>query len=147
LFRHLRALFSRFFKKQEPYWAVVGDFSCREALRKGFRPKILVYDNRTCRRPIDSKQLVKVPRGYEQSTVEFFGKFDKGLLKLLENCCLDSKKWALEVIGEEDLFVFALAYFCPIGRKIKAGCEEITVTKDFKKLASSKIKRRSVVYV
>lgn len=144
MFSRLKALVSRFFHKEQ-FFASIGDVCTEHLFEERIYPKIVVYDNRTCRVPIGKK--LSIPRTYRQLGLEFRGTYSKGILDFLKSCCEGKGKTAICVDGEDDNLIWGIIFYSPLGVRIRAGVEEMVVDKSLKKVASSKLKKRGCLYV
>jgi len=131
MFDWLRKLWNKLHRR-ETVFASIGDVSTRKLFRAGVYPKIVCYDNRTCRKPMEP---LKLPRSYRVVKVRFGGRYDIGLLRILAEACRRRGKTAFQVIGEEDKMLYGVALFAPLGSKVVAGEDVFVIDKALRKLA------------
>jgi|TARA_Y100000310_G_C20693513_1_gene823927 hypothetical protein len=114
---------SEFSKLKLPNLITVGDIVSETAIRHGFKPELIIFDNKVKRKPVD-KAISKILKKY--NPLSFKCKNPAGVLSLdswktVENALSDQSPARIEVTGEEDLLALACLFLAPEGYNLVYG--------------------------
>ncbi len=92
----------------------VGDEASRTVLEAGIKPKIIVYDGLTARKPIEIPDIIK-EYGFRRETVENPpGTLEKNVFKVFQKAFNTDSTFSVFVEGEEDLTALAAISEAPL---------------------------------